>query len=674
MPDAGPSGPLRRSNDAPSPTNGRIVRWEIDPDRVLTVWFDAPEKSVTTLSAAAWDGLDAAVQEIEAVRPVGVVFASAKPRSFIAGADLFELRSLTDEQLDEHLARGQRILDRIAALPMPTVAAINGDALGGGLELTLACRFRVAADDPRAKLGLPETTLGLVPGWGGTIRLPRLIGLEPALSLMLAGKSISPRESMEHGLVDRLVPRDELHAEAKRLAAAGPATHERGQDRGQDLDPAARQAVFTRCREEIRRRSGDHLPAPLRLIDIVEAGYDAGVAAGAAAERHGLVELRRTAATQNMLRLFFLRTAAKKAAATAAGGTPAPVQRAVVIGGGTMGAGIAVALAAAGVQVHVVEADERAAAAATARLAGREKAAVSVTTDWGPLVDADLVVEAVVEDLAAKLDVFRRLDRSARPGVVLASNTSSLSIATLAAAVRDSSRVIGLHFFNPVAKMPLVEVVRPPHAAADAVATGVAVATLAGKTPIVCRDAPGFIVNRVLFPYLRAALLLAEAGADVEVVDAAVRAWGMPMGPFALIDEIGIDVTLSIFRSLEQSFGVRFAPPPLVTAIAARGWLGRKAGRGFYDHPPDGRPVPNPGATLSGTAAARSGRPADGIDESVVDERLIGPMADEARRLLDEGVVDSTDAIDLATVLGIGFPAFRGGLATYAATRANHAT
>jgi len=322
----------------------------------------------------------------------------------------------------------------------------------------------------------------------------------------------------------------------------------------------------------------------------------------------------------------------------------------------------------------VVEADERAAAAATARLAGREKAAVSVTTDWGPLVDADLVVEAVVEDLAAKLDVFRRLDRSARPGAVLASNTSSLSIATLAAAVRDSSRVIGLHFFNPVAKMPLVEVVRPPHAAADAVATGVAVATLAGKTPIVCRDAPGFIVNRVLFPYLRAAVELAAAGADPQQVDHAVKAWGMPMGPFALIDEIGLDVTLLIFRSLEQVLGPRLAAPALLAAAVEKGWLGRKAGRGFYDHPPEGRPVPNQEFASARPAAARAGGTADRIDQATVEERLIGPMADEARRLLDEGVVDSTDAIDLATVLGLGFPAFRGGLATYAATRANHAT
>ena len=335
-----------------------------------------------------------------------------------------------------------------------------------------------------------------------------------------------------------------------------------------------------------------------------------------------------------------------------------------------MGAGIAAALAAAGVDVQVVEADERAAAAASARLAGPAgSTAVPVTTDWEAVVDADLVIEAVVEDLTAKRAVFRQLDRSARPDAVLASNTSSLSIASLAALVRDPARVIGLHFFNPVAKMPLVEVVRPPGAGPDAVATGVAVAALVGKTPVVCRDAPGFIVNRVLFPYLRESLLLAASGADIQQVDAAVRAWGMPMGPFALMDEIGLDVTRLGFESLERSLGLRLAPPPLVAAMVARGWLGRKSSRGFYEHAPAAKPVPNPEwATACGAAGV-----AQVVDEPLV-ERLIGVMADEARRLFDEQVVASADAVDLATVLGIGFPAFRGGLATYAGVRAMPAT
>ena len=645
MRDCDPSGP---------------VRCEPGADGVLTVWFDAPGRPVNTLSAAAWDGLEAALGRIEADRPAGVVLASAKPRSFIAGADLFELRALADDALDACLARGQRILDRLARLAMPTVAAINGDALGGGLEVALACRFRVVADEPRARIGLPETTLGLVPGWGGTHRLPRLVGLERALALMVPGKSIPPAEAVAIGLADRLVPPDRLLAAAAGLALAPPRPAA-PPDRA--ADAAARRALLEQARATTRGRSGDHLPAPLRLIDVVEAGCEHGPAAAEAAERAGLVALRATPAGRNLLRLFFLRTAARKAAVAAVAGTPRPVRAAAVIGGGTMGAGIAAALAAAGVSVRIVEADERAAAAATARLAEAGAAAVPVSTDWAAVAAADLVIEAVVEDPAAKRGVFQRIDGLARPDAVLATNTSSLSVADLAAATRDPARVIGLHFFNPVARMPLVEVVRTPAAGADPLATGVAVAAAVGKTPVVCGDAPGFIVNRVLFPYLHAALGLADSGIDVARADAAVRAWGLPMGPYALGDEIGLDVTLAILRALAAALGPRLAPPPALVAAVDRGWLGRKSGRGFYDHAAGDRPVPNPA-----WAELRVGpsRPAPELDAAAVERLLIAPMAAEAGRLLDEGGVATADAIDLATVLGIGFPAFRGGLATYA--------
>lgn len=639
-----------------APESSGPVRCELDADRVMTVWFDVAGKPVNTLAAAVWDGLDAAVRRIEAETPAGVVLASAKPRSFIAGADLFELRDLSDADLEAHLARGQQLLDRLEAVTVPTVAALNGDALGGGLEVALACRVRIAADEPRAKLGLPETTLGLVPGWGGTIRLPRLVGLEKALALMVPGKTIPPGEAAALGLVDRVVPAAALLAEAKRLVLAPPAARA-----AHAADPAECREICARFRATTRGRSGDHLPAPLALIDVVETGITAGRDAGAAAERHGLVDVRATPAGRNLLRLFFLRTAAKKRAAAEAAGTARPVRTAVVIGGGTMGAGIATALATAGMVVHVIEADERAAAAVAARLAGG--APVRVTADWSPVAAADLVVEAVVEDLPAKVDVFRRIDAAARPEAVLATNTSSLSVASIAAATRDPARVIGLHFFNPVAKMPLVEVVRSPSSAADALATGVAVATALGKTPVVCRDAPGFIVNRVLFPYLREAVVAAAEGADVAAIDAATRAWGMPMGPYALLDEIGLDVSLFILRALEQTLGPRLAAPPLLAAAVDRGWLGRKSGRGFYDHPPEGKPVPNPSwAELGPTAGGATAR--DAAD--VVERRLITPMADEARRVLAEQVVTAADAVDLATVLGIGFPAFRGGLATFA--------
>jgi 3-hydroxyacyl-CoA dehydrogenase/enoyl-CoA hydratase/3-hydroxybutyryl-CoA epimerase len=639
------------------PGNSGAVRVETDADRIATIWIDSPGAAVNTLSTATWDGLDAAVRQIEANIPVGVVIASTKPRSFLAGADLFELDAMIDTALESHLARGQSILDRLAALPMPTVASIHGDALGGGLEVALACQYRIVVDEPRIKLGLPETTLGLVPGWGGTFRLPRLVGIERALSLLVSGKALSPQEAAEIGLVDQVVHRDEFLSAARQCLRTEPAPREPAVDgRVQDCD------VCDRFRHSTRERSGDHLPAPLRVIDIVETGLSHGHDAAMKAERAGLVELRRSPAGKQLLRMFFLRTAAKKKAVAEAGGRSQVVQSAVVIGGGTMGAGIATACATAGLHVQVIEVDESSAQAARSRLGSMSGGArVKVTADWKQVASADFVVEAATENLAAKQAIFRELDKLARPDAILATNTSSLGVAPLAAVTKHPARVIGLHFFNPVARMPLVEVARGADSSPDAVATGVAVATMLGKTPVVCRDAPGFIINRVLFPYLRAALELVDEGADITALDAAVRHWGMPTGPCVLLDEIGLDVSLSIFQSLRSALGERFPATAALESAVERGWFGKKSGRGLYVHGADGRPAVN-------TAWPRLGTPLANfvIDEAVVERRLIQPMAKEAELVLADGVVETADAIDLASVLGMGFPAFRGGLATHA--------
>jgi 3-hydroxyacyl-CoA dehydrogenase len=385
-----------------------------------------------------------------------------------------------------------------------------------------------------------------------------------------------------------------------------------------------------------------------------------------AAERDGLVAMRRSSAGKQLLRMFFLRTAAKKKAIVEAAGNPHRVQRVVVVGGGTMGSGIAAACASAGLHVQVIEADEPSVRAAASRIATMPGAAgVAVTTDWNRVASADLVIEAAIENLIAKQDIFRRLDEIARPDAILATNTSSLGVAPLASATSHPDRVIGLHFFNPVARMPLVEVVRAMDSEPDSIATGVAFATMLGKTPIVCRDAPGFIVNRVLFPYLQAALTLVEAGAHVTAIDAAVRRWGMPTGPCSLLDEIGLDVSLSILASLAATLGDRFTPPPSLSHALARGWLGRKSGRGLYDHPTEGRPEPNrEWFSLEPLASGRN----TVIGEDLVARQLIMPMAREAKLVLDEGIIVTADSLDLASVLGMGFPAFRGGLATYAAS------
>ncbi|MCE9631267.1 MAG: FAD-dependent oxidoreductase [Planctomycetia bacterium] len=635
------------------------VRFERDADRIATVWFDVQGKSVNAVSSAVMAELDAVVRELEADPPVGVIFASEKPGTFIVGGDLFEIWNADEAGLDAFLARGQQVFDRIAALGVTTVAALSGDTLGGGYELALACRHRIVADVPHSRIGLPETAIGIIPGWGGTLRLPRLVGIEAGLKLLVTGKTLGPQEALQLGMVDEVVPPDRLLDEARRRVL-DPKPRPTTMHPAAEEDATACAESCDRSRAETRARSGDHLPAPLRIVDVVEISYREGLAAGADAERRVLIELLRGDAGRNLLRFFFLRSGGKKAAAQRAGGRPRDVKRAAVIGGGTMGAGIALALARTGMDVQVIEADEAASAAASARIAATDGGKKPlVTTDWSTVAMADFIVEAVVESLPVKLDVFRRLDDVVRQDAVLASNTSSLGIAAIAAATRHPERVIGLHFFNPVAKMPLVEVVRAKQSSADAVATGVAIAARAGKIPVVVNDAPGFVVNRVLFPYLREAAAVFDEGAAVDDVDAAVRGWGMPMGPFALLDEIGLDTSLFIFESLAAALGGRFATPPSVARAVACGWLGRKSGRGFYDHPQDGRPTPNSEWPLASGGRVR-------FPPTDIADRLLKPMMEEARLVLADGVVESADALDLASVLGIGFPAFRGGLATFA--------
>jgi 3-hydroxyacyl-CoA dehydrogenase/enoyl-CoA hydratase/3-hydroxybutyryl-CoA epimerase len=643
-----------------SDQRNRAARAELDEDRIATLWLDSPGKSVNTLSKQMWEDLDNAIDQIEREKPRGVIVASAKPRSFIAGADLFEMREMSNEQLDHYLAEGQRILNRLENLPMPTVAAINGDALGGGLEVALACRARVAVDDAKIQLGLPETKLGLIPGWGGTVRLPRLIGLEEALPLMTQGKSIAPAQAKKLGLVDAVASRDELIQAAKQQLNA-PSRPARDDQRHDEL--------LQKSAASVRARSGDSLPAPLRLIEVVRTRIEQGIDAGFAAERRALIELRESEAGRNLMRMFFLRTGAKKAAAEAAGGRPRDIASAAVIGGGTMGAGIAHALVRGGIRSDVLEVNVAAADAAANHIrdllmedvekgrldpdVARSSLGESVVgSDWSVIASADFVIEAVVERLDAKIEVFRRLDQTISPGAILASNTSSLSITQIAQATKHPQRVIGLHFFNPVPKMPLVEVVRTNLSDSAAVATGVALAVKLGKTPVVVNDSPGFVVNRVLFPYLAEALRMAHDAQSILSVDAAMKAWGWPMGQFELMDTIGLDVTLMILDALSPHFGERFAATEYLRRAVGNGWLGAKSGRGFYIHPLDKiAPQVNPDLELR--------EPNFSLNQSEIQQRLMQVMRDEVQRVLKENVVASPDAVDFVLVLGLGFPAFR---------------
>ena len=657
-----------------------MIRMTRDSDGIVTVWFDQPGKSVNSITGQFVTELTEVVDELERNTPRGVIFASAKD-SFIVGGDLFEISAMDAERITRFLTQGQGLYSRIESLSCPTAAAINGDCLGGGFELALACKYRVAADDGSISIGLPEVKIGILPGWGGTVRLPRLIGLRKALPLLLAGKTMPPKKARKLGMIDETIRPDALLAAAKRMILSGMHRPKLGLIDRMIATRFLRHRVLASAKAKLMAMTHGNYPAPLKVLEITRANFDRGPAAGMEAERVSLRDLMDAESCHNLMRLFFLRHASKKAIGKQLRAKPLDVKYAAVIGGGTMGAGIVHGLVRAGIQVRLIEVNAKAASAALGRVrkmldddiaAGRLSALegrhafnrVSPTTEWTGLHLADVVIEAVAETIEIKREVFARLDRLTRPDAVLATNTSSLSVTAMAQSATRPNRVVGMHFFNPVPKMPLVEIVRTPHSDDASLATAAALAGRMGKTTVLVNDAPGFLVNRVLIPYLAEALVLAQEGASIPGVDDAMKRWGMPMGPFELLDEIGLDIAAHVLNSLGRHMDPPLMVPPAVEEALKHGWLGKKSGRGFYVY--DGKrktakPMPNDELAQLLGGNRRSATTAEEIQW-----RLILPMINEAARLLDEGVTDSADMVDLATVLGLGFAPFRGGLARFA--------
>ena len=463
------------------------VRTVTDADKVVTLWLDQPRRSANTLTGQMLSELKQAIDSLERdTTAAGVIFASAKQGVFLMGADLLELRDMDDRQREQFLVRGQELFDRIARLRMPSVAAINGTCLGGGLELALACRYRLAADDNRITIGLPELRLGILPAWGGTVRLPRLVGLPKALQMILTSESLPPRKALRAGVVDEVIRPEALLTAAKRKVQSGDRPHRPAMpQRLLAALPVIRKRVFATARQRTLEKTSGHYPSAERVIDVMQAGYDLGPAAGMAAERAAVASLMPTQTCHNLMRLFFLRRESKRWVSQHVLETPAPVKSAAVIGGGVMGSGIVHALIRAGIRVRLIEANHEALSAALGRIReslDEEVAArqldrlearhtfnrVMPSIEWTGLRLVDFVVEAVAERLEVKKEVFARLEKLTRPDAVLATNTSSLRVDDLAAVVSAPDRVIGLHFFNPVQKMPLVEIVAGPRSGGQA--------------------------------------------------------------------------------------------------------------------------------------------------------------------------------------------------------------
>ncbi|HEX2094817.1 MAG TPA: 3-hydroxyacyl-CoA dehydrogenase NAD-binding domain-containing protein [Longimicrobiaceae bacterium] len=660
----------------------RTLRMEIE-DGIAVIRLNQPGKPVNVISRELMEEMAEVIGRLEA-REGGVraaVIVSDKPGVWIAGADIEEFTRIRTAEDGERLSRaGQELLDRLERLPIPVVAAIDGAALGGGLEVALACDYRMATDSPRTKLGLPEVQLGILPGAGGTQRLPRLIGLAGALDLMLTGKTLEGRRAMKVGLVDETVPAPILLPQALRAArelADGERRPRAGRRTGspdwKENLPGARLVIFRRAREGVMEKTHGLYPAPLRLLEVVERGIDRPLEEGLALEARAFGELSVTPESRSLVHLFFAKTGAENRPDLPGSPRPRPVERVAVVGAGFMGAGIAAASAESGMRVRLKDVDAPAVARGlrTARETLVKRAQrrrrprheitqlvdrVEPTVEYIGFGNADLVVEAVFEEVELKHRVIREIEAAVSEDAILGSNTSTIPIARLAEASSRPHNVLGLHFFSPVEKMPLLEIIVHEATAPEVTATAHAYAKRLGKTPVIVNDAPGFYANRILAPYMNEAALLLEEGVRMEEIDRAMTEWGYPVGPITLYDEVGLDVAAKAGKIMADAFTERMLPSSVVERLVADGRMGRKNGRGFYRYQDGDRKGPDERVyALIGSPPRRE------VPRSEIQERLALVMVNEAVRTLEEGVLRSARDGDVGAILGIGFPPFRGG-------------
>lgn len=658
---------------------------------ILTI--DMPGEKINKLSRSLFDEVAELVDLFEADRDLkGIILISGKEDNFIAGADINDFlafQSLEDAQAMSR--RGQQILARLEALRVPVVAAIHGACLGGGLETALACHYRIASDSPRTVLGQPEVQLGILPGGGGTQRLPRLIGLTNALDLILSGRRVRPRAALRLGLVDDVVPRETLPAAARHavfgLASDRIRPRRLGVRRFTDLlraenwrwfletrNPAGRAIIFRAAAKRTMQKTHGLYPAPIRALDAVRVGISRGPRQGYEIESRYFGELAVSDTCRQLLGIFFAVTSAKNDSGSADSGIPPrKVENLAVVGAGFMGAGIAAISAQAGIYTRLKDQNfdalgkglkfchdffrEKHRRRSLTQLEFQQSLdRIGGGIDYSGAGRADLIIEAVFEELTLKQRVLGEVEQHIRPDAIFGSNTSSISIARISESSRRPENVLGLHFFSPVARMPLLEIVVTSRTAPHAIATAVRYASHIDKTPIVVHDGPGFYTSRILAPYVSEALHVLEEGASIESIDRAMIRFGFPVGPLALLDEVGIDVANKVAHVLQEAFGPRMQVAPSSERIARDGRLGRKSGRGFYSYAGKQKKA-DPGLydLLPGGSTRKP------VAENEIQSRLALAMVNEAVLCLQEGILRSPRDGDLGAVLGLGFPPFRGG-------------
>jgi len=672
-----------RSTPARNPTF-RFINRRVTDDRICVLTFDRPDSSANVFDRATLLELDDHLSFVESEQLRGVVLHSAKDSIFIAGADLHSLADARPDDLSALIELGQGVFNRLASLPVPTVAAIHGACVGGGYEVCLACDYRVASPDRQTKIGLPETQLGILPAWGGSTRLPRLVGLPRALDVILGGRTLAARHALKWGMVDDLVPRERLVEFAGRTILTE-AMNLRVRPRPLKVRLTSGRlfaaAASLRVEAQLLKKTRGHYPALFKALEVVTRGVALSIERSLALEREAILELARTEECRHLIQIFFMQEHAKKQSYVVSDTARMrkSVSRAVVVGAGVMGAGIAQWLSSRGVQVILRDINPEQVAKGMASItelyehgvkrrlftpiearAGLDR--VFPAASEVPLRNTDLVIEAAVEKMELKKQIFRQLGELTGPDCVLATNTSALSVTEIAESTKSPERVVGIHFFNPVHRMQLVEVVVGRRTSPEVVQQALRFVQRIGRLPVVVKDSPGFLVNRVLMPYLVEAGHLFESGASVKDIDEAMLDFGMPMGPLRLIDEVGVDVANHVALELEDKFKGRMSTPNVLRNMLKAGLYGRKGERGFYLY--NGK-TPEPNAGLSPFQNKdRAGNPG----EEELQRRMVLLMVNEASRCLEEQIVVEPADVDFAMIMGTGFAPFRGGPLRYADT------
>ena len=680
-------------------TNG--IDFSIDRSGVANLIFDLPNEKINKLSKNVLEELERAINVIDGNKAIRVLLISSHKKDiFIAGADINEIRSIvTEKDAREKVSRGQEILNKLAKIKIPTIAVINGACLGGGLELALACKYRVAVLNSKTQLGLPEVNLGIIPGFGGTQRLPSLIGLEDSLKMILSGKSIDGEKAFKIGLVDEAIHEEFLEESLsafvteiikngdknKFLVKRNNATKRRFYIESLLMK---KHLIFHFAKKDLWEKTKGHYLAQFFALEVIKRTYRKTYGTrGFKVELDVFCDLAVVDISKNLIEIYFTSEALKKDAGVEEFIGQKDIKNVSLLGAGIMGGGIAWLFANYNFNVRIKDITQQAIALGYNQIlkifnqlqkirklnsnqVSLKMANVSAGLDYTNFEHSDLIVEAVIENISVKKNILKEVESQVANDAIIASNTSSLSISEMAEALENPSRFVGMHFFNPVNKMPLVEVICGEKTSNETVATIVKLAKKLGKTPIVVKDVPGFLVNRILLTYLNESAYLLQDGFSIKKIDSEIENFGMPMGPFVLADVVGIDVGVKVAESLEKGYGSRMKVAKILQELHQnhKNLLGKKSNLGFYNYDKNGKITSQNLEIYKILDEIKDSikAPENTIDDTEIIERCILTMINEASKCLEENVVKNARYLDMAMIMGAGFPPFRGGVMRYA--------